>query len=227
MKYILLFIFCFWVYSNATVDDSTKHHSLNLRIDFATNSVGNKTLTYYLTKYTMNQRIYCFSIGPQYNIIKTKKNKTIVKGGFLDFGKEIFRIVPSRDILGNINANERFHLNFYFLRTGINYFMVFKRNFGFGGELFLKYIIYDKSPISSPEFYYQFVENNTIPHDGLISYLTGVNLKYLDLTTSVFMGYQMKRSMFLFKINFPHFIEEEWFSWGLTYMHSIYYGRKK
>ncbi|MEM0502517.1 MAG: hypothetical protein QXE07_03190 [Thermoplasmata archaeon] len=226
MNRFVLLIFYFFSIHYVSQGDSTKFNSLNIKIDISMNSVGNRTLTYFLTKYKSNYRIYYISFGPQYNFIKTKKNRTIIKGGYFDLGKEAFRVLPSRDIFGNLNLDERFHLNFYFLRTGLNYSVIFKKNLGLGGEIFFKYIFLEKSPTSSPEFYYRFVHNHVFPQYGLISYVTNENIKYLDLTTSLFMVYQKKRNIFLFKINFPHFIEGEWFSWGLTYIHSIFYGRK-
>lgn len=226
MNHFVILIFCFFSAYYASEEDSTKFNSLNIKIDFSMNGVGNKTLTYFLTKYTSNNRIYYVSFGPQYNFIKIKKNRTIIKGGYFDLGKEAFRVLPSRDIFGNLKLDERFHLNFYFLRTGLNYSVIFKKNLGLGGEIFLKYIFLEKSPTTSPEFYYRFVNKHVFPQYGLISYVTNENIKYLDLTTSIFMVYQKKRNMYLFKINFLHFIEGEWFSWGLTYIQNIFYGRR-
>lgn len=199
-----------------------------LRLDFSTAGMYGNSITYFFSpSYSPRSRFFYFTFGPQYNFLRRKNNKNIILGIYFDFGKETIRVFPESDLFGNLDWSKEVHFDFFFFRTGAHYSVFFKDKIGIGSELFLKFNMFDLSPRSSPELYYNYHRLNGFPCEGLVSLFTDGYVPYADLSLSFLYMYKVKRNIVALKFNFLHLVEGALASAGISFYHTMGYVKRR
>lgn len=208
----------FFSYVKSESDSLKKYNNVRLKIDYTSNNIlgYTKSQLLYGSKGEDFTKYFFVTFGTQFTFNNFKYNKHRIWGIYFDIGKELIQLQN-----GNIN-NYYFikkttkTIEVHFARTGVNYMKIHKNNFGYGGEFYLRKNI----------FLDILNERYVISDRGIVYGLTN-GLINLDCSLAVYGIYKWKRNLICFKINFPNYFELEYFSWGITYLRTIFNVKKK